>query len=899
MNARPDVVILMTDQERAAPSYEPPEVSAWRQSLGVAWFAEHGVSFGRHYTGSLACVPSRPTLFTGQYPDVHGVTQTNGLGKMADDSRMRWLRPGEVPTLGHWFRAGGYDTHYQGKWHMSHADLVDAAGVPLATNDDEGVVDTDAERAYLDADPLDEFGFSGWIGPEPHGAALANSGLVRDPLFADRVVAWLEDRYARRRAGEAAALRPFLLVASFVNPHDIVFAPVWLGPAWLRRGSSDIPLTAAEPPPIPPSPTDDEDLSTKPAAQIAYRASYPTTYGLAPAVKRLYRNHAAEYRSLYYRLHAEVDGPLDRVRRAVTEGGSSDAVLVRTSDHGELLGAHGGLHQKWFNLYDEATRVPFVIARVGSGATAGRAVDAPTSHVDLVPTLLSAAGIDAASVADELRASHTEVHPLPGRDLMDVADGHAEPDRDRAVYLMTRDNMPEGDSGASGMARRMGRTPPPLRIQVPAHVGANFESLVGRVDGDHLWKIVRTFDDPATWTEPGVRHLAADGPAGEVYRTEPLPDQWELYDLDADPIEAHNRWADPSAQEVFAELEQRLAVERARAVPERNQPWPYATRTPSPLPATTGSASRRNRLAPDSRTASSSSTDATDSASTQDRTGSSNQGGLASSAVATKSASKKVPPPARAIRKVLQRLGMHPEDTETTDADGAGRRALIVATNHGVLDIGKPTGVFASEMTVPYYAFADAGMSVDLASPNGGVIPVDPQSVRAPLRTAACDRFLADDDFKAKVNNSLAIGEVDVAAYSIVFLAGGWGAAFDLGFSEELGRKITEANQRGKVIGGVCHGPLGLLKAKAADGSPLVAGRRVTGVTDKQVRELRITATPQHPETELRKAGALFESVTRFRDPLANHWVVDGNLVTGQNQNAAPMVAREMLRLMS
>ena len=947
MSARPDVVILMTDQERAAPSYEPPEIGAWRQSLGAAWFDEHGVSFGRHYTGSLACVPSRPTLFTGQYPDVHGVTQTNGLGKMADDSRMRWLRPGEAPTLGHWFRAGGYDTHYQGKWHMSHADLHDSAGVPLATNDDEGAVDGDAVQAYLDADPLDEFGFSGWIGPEPHGAALANSGLVRDPLFADRVVAWLEDRYARRRAGEAAALRPFLLVASFVNPHDIVFAPVWLGPAWLRRGRSEISLTAAEPPPIPPSPTDDEDLSAKPAAQIAYRASYPTTYGLAPAVERVYRNHAAEYRSLYYRLHAEVDGPLDRVRRAVTEGGSSEAVLVRTSDHGELLGAHGGLHQKWFNLYDEATRVPFVIARVGSKATAGRAVDAPTSHVDLVPTLLSAAGIDP-EAADELRGSHTEVHPLPGRDLMDVVDGNAEPDRDRSVYLMTRDNMPEGDSGASGMARRMGRTPPPLRIQVPAHVGANFESLVGRVagaggtagcgaggadggrdrdgtgDGDagHLWKIVRTFDDPATWTEPGVRHLAADGPGGEVYRTEPLVDQWELYDLEADPIEAHNRWADPSAQAVFAELTRRLAAERARAVPERNQPWRYATRTPSPIPAKAGSATRRNRLAPDSRSASPSSTDATDSASTQDRTRSSNQAGLASSAAATDSASKKVrrgssgrsaspssvakgtsskkvPPPARALRRVLQRLGMHPDDTETTDADVAGRRALIVATNHGVLDIGKPTGVFASEMTVPYYAFADAGMTVDVASPNGGVVPVDPQSVRAPLRTEACDRFLADDEFKTKVNDSLAIGEVDIAAYSIVFLAGGWGAAFDLGFSEDLGRKITEANGLGSVIGGVCHGPLGLLKAKAADGSPLVAGRRVTGVTDKQVRELRITATPQHPETELRKAGAQFESATRFRDPFANHWVVDGNLVTGQNQNAAPMVAREMLRLMS
>ena len=71
----------------------------------------------------------------------------------------------------------------------------------------------------------------------------------------------------------------------------------------------------------------------------------------------------------------------------------------------------------------------------------------------------------------------------------------------------------------------------------------------------------------------------------------------------------------------------------------------------------------------------------------------------------------------------------------------------------------------------------------------------------------------------------------------------------------------------------------------------------MTGVTDKQVSELGIGSTPKHPETELRRAGGDFESQTRFRDPFANHWVVDGNLVTGQNQNAAPMVAREMLKL--
>ena len=138
-------------------------------------------------------------------------------------------------------------------------------------------------------------------------------------------------------------------------------------------------------------------------------------------------------------------------------------MLVRTSDHGDLLGAHGGLHQKWFNLYDEATRVPFTVVRTGADATSARVVDdMPTSHVDIVPTLLSAAGIDQAAVADELARDFSEVHPLPGRDLMEVVDGRSTPDRLRPVYLMTRDNVLEGDTAAS-----RGGPPPQARQPAP------------------------------------------------------------------------------------------------------------------------------------------------------------------------------------------------------------------------------------------------------------------------------------------------------------------------------------------------------------------------------------------------------------------------------------------------
>jgi len=882
MTPRPDVIVIMTDEERAAPPYENDELRAWRRSLaGAAWFDDHAVSFDRHYTGSLACVPSRPTLFTGQYPDVHGVTQTDGLGKLADDTRMRWMRPHEVPTLGNWFRAAGYDTHYDSKWHITHADLHGADGEPLPTNTDDGDVLADNVQRYLDADPLGPFGFSGWVGPEPHGGRVADCGLVRDPLIADRVVAWLEDRYARRRTGDPDALRPFLLVASFVNPHDIV-----LFPAWVRNGMPS-QLARVEVPAIPMSPSDFEDLRHKPAAQVAYRAAYPSCYGPAAIVAPIYQEHHQRYRDLYYQLHATVDGPLDRVRRAVTAGVESsggDAVIVKTADHGELLGSHGGLHQKWFQLYDESTRVPFAIARVGSPATTARRVDTPTSHIDLVPTLLAVARIDEAATAEVLRADFSEVHPLPGMNLMPVVDG-TEAHRDRVVYIMTRDNMPEGDTGASGVARANGRAsdaPGMLRINVPAHVATNFEGIVCRIDdadapggAGHLWKLVRTFDDPATWTEPGVRQLASDGIGGPVYRTNVLPDQWELYDLAADAVEVRNRWDDPDAAAVLALMRERLKAERHRSVPERNAPWPYVTSRLVEIDKVPLMPPRRlvqQQLG--------------------ERVG---QRREVRAQLRQRGPRPNPPRPAKVMRKLLQRAGLHPDDSIEISIDLSGRRALVIATNHGQLDVGKPTGVFASELTVPYYAFLDAGMTVDVASPKGGAIPVDPLSLKPAIRTDSDDRMLGDGDLRSKLTDSLAIGALDTADYDLVYLAGGWGAAFDLGTSDDVANQITAANANGAVIGGVCHGPLGLLRARWADGSPLVMGRRLTAVTDAQIRQLGITSTPQHPERELRAAGAEFESATARREVLANHWVVDGNLVTGQNQNAAPMVARLML----
>ncbi|NJL55138.1 type 1 glutamine amidotransferase domain-containing protein [bacterium] len=249
------------------------------------------------------------------------------------------------------------------------------------------------------------------------------------------------------------------------------------------------------------------------------------------------------------------------------------------------------------------------------------------------------------------------------------------------------------------------------------------------------------------------------------------------------------------------------------------------------------------------------------------------------------------------VPRLLNLLGVHPH-YKGREFDLTGKKALIIGTNHGTLgDTGKKTGVALSELSVPYYQFLDAKMQVDLASPQGGNIPIDPQTDRWPIATPYDRRFLGDHTAMNKLQNSLNIADLDFKDYDIVFMAGGWGASYDLGRSEVLGEKTTEAYVHGAIVGSVCHGALGLLNVKDENGNPLLLGRNATGVTDKQIRELGINITPMHPETELRKAGAKFNSNTAFVDFMADITVVDERLVTGQNQNSGAETAQKMMML--
>ena len=254
---------------------------------------------------------------------------------------------------------------------------------------------------------------------------------------------------------------------------------------------------------------------------------------------------------------------------------------------------------------------------------------------------------------------------------------------------------------------------------------------------------------------------------------------------------------------------------------------------------------------------------------------------------------------------LVHKAGLHPEYLGPT-VDLPGKRALVITTSHGVLapvgeTEGDPTGVAISEMTHPYYTFLDGGMDVDLASIKGGQIPIDPMTMNRVVKTTEDERFLNDSIAMSKAKHAIPIADVDIRAYAIVFISGGWGASYDLAQSPVLGEMVSDAyyGDKDAIIGGVCHGVLGLVNARATDGSLLVAGRRMTGVTDKQIKELGIEVTPKHPETELRKAGAIFESQSAFRDMFATHVTVDDErrFVTGQNQNSALEASHVMMKV--
>lgn len=216
---------------------------------------------------------------------------------------------------------------------------------------------------------------------------------------------------------------------------------------------------------------------------------------------------------------------------------------------------------------------------------------------------------------------------------------------------------------------------------------------------------------------------------------------------------------------------------------------------------------------------------------------------------------------------------------------------LFIVTSHSMIgNTGKPTGLWLEELTTPYYAFIDAGYSVDIASIEGGKVPVDPRSQNQNGENpASVDRFLQDKAAVQKITATPSLKNIDVKNYAAVFLPGGHGTMWDLPVSEPLAALIGQAASDGKVIAAVCHGPAGLVAVKDKNGRPLVQGKKISAFTNEEEEAVGLTqAVPFLLETKLRELGADFHKGPNFQA----FAVADGNLITGQNPASSEKVAQ-------
>jgi len=224
-------------------------------------------------------------------------------------------------------------------------------------------------------------------------------------------------------------------------------------------------------------------------------------------------------------------------------------------------------------------------------------------------------------------------------------------------------------------------------------------------------------------------------------------------------------------------------------------------------------------------------------------------------------------------------------------------KILMVLTSHNTLgNTGKKTGFWLEEFAAPYYVFKDAGAEITLASPKGGQPPLDPKSDAPEAQTEATLRFKQDADAQTVLANTLTLSSVSADDYDAVFYPGGHGPLWDLAEDANSIALINTFYAAGKPVAAVCHAPGALRHTKAADGSPLVQGKSVTGFANTEEAAVGLTnVVPFLVEDELKKNGGKY-SKTNDWQPYA---VSDGNLITGQNPASSEPAAKLLLQQLS
>jgi putative intracellular protease/amidase len=231
----------------------------------------------------------------------------------------------------------------------------------------------------------------------------------------------------------------------------------------------------------------------------------------------------------------------------------------------------------------------------------------------------------------------------------------------------------------------------------------------------------------------------------------------------------------------------------------------------------------------------------------------------------------------------------------------APRRVLIVVANPTVSTNNNwPVGFWAAELTHPWYELTEAGFEVTIASPDGGKVEADALSdPRDPSKWSAEDLismgFLSTPELTALLEDTPALGDLDLDGFEAILVAGGQSPMFTFRDNPPLQDAIRTFYESERVVAAYCHGVSALVDLKLSDGTPLVAGRTITGFSNVEEdfgnKAAGVEIMPWRLEDALRERGAHYVSGGLFKA----FTVRDGRLITGQQQYSGRKVAQAVL----
>ncbi|WP_428660233.1 sulfatase-like hydrolase/transferase [Reyranella sp.] len=509
-----NILFIFTDQER----YHP----RWPSGLslpGHERLERSGVSFTNHQCPATMCTSSRSVIVTGlQTPD-------NGMFENLDVPWMRNLSP-DHPTIGHMLRKAGYYTAYKGKWHLSRE------------------FDTRSVEQFM-TPHMEKYGFADNFSPgDLIGHTLGGYGF--DQITAGSGINWLRTK-GRPLSDDG---KPWCMFMSFVNPHDIMYFNTD-APGEQVQDTGKLRLHAARAPehalykatwdmPIPTSLRQPFDAPGRPGAHREFDRIWDYILGNIPLEDARWKR----FNDYYINCIRNVDQQLEAVLAELDALGLADrTIVVFTADHGEMAGSHG-LRGKGPFAYAESNHLPFTV--VHPDVKGGQSCRALSSHIDLVPTLLSFAGV----TPD--RTGELAGRELPGKDLSPLFSnpGTQAVDAARPATLFTYSGLASNDAGVFDFAAKAvlaGKDPkeeakrqgfrPDLKKR--GHVRSAF---------DGRYRFTRYFS-PLDHNNP----VTLD----ELFKWNDV----ELFDLQADPGEMRNLAIDRTANaELLATMNGKLAA---------------------------------------------------------------------------------------------------------------------------------------------------------------------------------------------------------------------------------------------------------------------------------------------------------------------------------------------------